>query len=197
MKRMCAFLAILLLLSTAAAAAGRSIEKKKFEFSTAFSFEYNYESEYYSYSVLNLPVRLGFFLWKGLELEPELMFTWIYENNSGWIPQHYTGYLLSGDLLYNFNKKPSSRILPFILAGYGIGNGIPYAGTVDIFYFPIHRVTTLNLGAGLKLLFGNTAALRLEYRFRKLRYKLGYAEDDLSSYTAGHHGIYLGLSLFL
>jgi opacity protein-like surface antigen len=203
MKKTIVILAVMLLLSTAAVAAVGPVEGKKFEFSTAFSFsvqKYNYGDGYTETdSIFNIPLRLGYFIWKGLEFEPELMMTSYHDKYVG--PgfsdtSHSTGWLLSGNLLYNFTLNKSPRMLPFILAGYGFGNGFPVGGNIYR-YETGAKSSCLNLGVGLKYLFGNIAALRLEYRFLggRVKYPIG---EGTGNYTDkfNQHGLFVGLSLF-
>ncbi|MGA2363016.1 MAG: outer membrane beta-barrel protein [Candidatus Aminicenantales bacterium] len=196
MKKVCVFLGVLLLLSAATSAAGSVVEGKKFEFSTAFSFEsikFGTGTDWYKVSFFNVPVRLGYFIWKGLEFEPELMLTAQHESYSGGYTYNQTGWLLSGNLLYNFKLNKSPRLLPFILAGFGFGNGVPYAGYVEK-YDVGAKATFPNLGVGLKYLFGNIAALRLEYRYRHERIKVTSEGTYVEKVTL--NGLFLGLSLF-
>jgi opacity protein-like surface antigen len=203
MKRTIVILAVMLLLSTAAAAAVGPVEGKQFEFSTGFALSiqnYNYSygaKETYTYFMI--PFRLGIFIWKGLEFEPELMLTaehYKYTEPGYSDTGHSTGYILSGNLLYNFKLNGSPRMIPFVLAGFGFGNGDLEGTDVDN-YYPIGspKTTLLNLGVGVKYMFGNIAALRFEYRFRGGRIK--YTED-LTEYTdkVNFHTFLLGLSLF-
>jgi hypothetical protein len=144
-----------------------------------------------------MPFRFGFFLWKGLEFEPELLLT--AENYKYVSPDftkkvHSTGWLLSGNMLYNFKLK-SPRLIPFILAGYGFGNGDLEGTDVDEYYGTNPKTTLLNLGAGLKYLFGNIGALRLEYRFRGGRIKYTEGTTQYSD-KVNYHMVLLGLSLF-
>ncbi len=131
MKKTIVVLAVLLLLGTAAMAAVGPVEGKKFEFSTALGFsiqKYTYDDGWKeTYTLFQVPLRFGFFLWKGLEFEPELLLAAerykVYDDTGALaVSDHETGYILSGNLLYNFKMK-SSRMIPFVLAGYGFGNG--------------------------------------------------------------------------
>lgn len=202
MKKTSAFLAALLLVSATAFAATEPVPGKKVEFSTGFAFavqKYNYGGGYKETDIyMTTPFRLGCFLWKGLELEPELMLMLSHWKVTG--PEysdsgHSTAWILSGNLLYNIQLKKSSRWIPFVLAGYGFGNGNPEATDVDVYYGDKPKTSLLNLGAGIRYTFGNVAALRFEYRFRGGHAKY---EVDLTPYkeTVNYHTILLGLSLF-
>jgi len=101
-----------------------------------------------------ISTRLGFFAGGGLEIEPELSALF----GSGFDP----AYLLNGNVSYNF--PAGSNGVPFLLAGYGIANTVPFMnvplGRVD------YMVGVLNLGAGMKIFLNEDAAIRLEYRFQ-------------------------------
>lgn len=56
-----------------------------------------------------------------------------------------------------------------------------------------YKVSTPNLGIGVKYLFGNIGALRLEYRYR--HYRINYTPDsEIDYYT--FNTVFVGLSLF-
>ena len=186
MKKALAILSVLTLVG-AAAAADRPVEGKKWEFSTAFGFEsYSYEGSMGAATILNFPVRLGYYLWKGLEFEPELKFTSYHYSGGG----SESGALFSLNLAYNFKLK-SPRLIPFVLGGYGFGDG--YAHLL-MFVEPLPdgvSATAYDFGGGIKYLFGNIAALRLEYRYTHwMSEKLGFSND----YNI--HNIFVGISLF-
>jgi hypothetical protein len=130
------------------------IKGKKFEFSTSASM-WNIKDEGETETLINLPIRIGFFIYKGIEIEPELILT---------IPEDSgeTGYIILANVSYNF--KASETLIPFILAGAGYGNGPRYFDAVWDFDM---GVTVFNFGAGIKYVVGNTAAIRIEYRFTK------------------------------
>jgi len=143
---------------------------------TSFKFSGSTESD----SVFNLPVRVGYFIWRGLEIEPEVMYTKFSGSDAG--------YLLSANLAYNF--KMSRPILPFILGGIGFGNGFTFAGIAEgdtqmnafVFHF----------GAGAKFLIGSSAAFRLEYRYTHNRLtETGFEAENLNA-----HQFLLGVSVF-
>jgi opacity protein-like surface antigen len=200
MKKTIVVLAVFLLLSAAAFAAVGPVEGKKFEFSTALGFsiqKYTYDYGWKETDTyFQVPVRVGFFLWKGLEFEPELLFIyskWKDYDDTGalWDSGHDTGYILSGNLLYNFMLKSAPRMIPFVLAGYGFGNGDLEGLDIDQ-WDDGNKTTLLNLGAGIKYLFGNIAALRLEYRFRGGQQK----ESDGYITKVQYHQVLFGIALF-
>jgi len=202
MKKISLLMAFLLVFGVAFAAS-QPVEGKKFEFSTGLSYEaysYHYTGAPAGYSdtqsYFNIPIRFGWFFWKGLELEPELMMTFYhssYNSGTGYTSSHSeTGDILSGNLLYNF-KLNKSHFVPFVLAGFGFGNAIPY-GTYAEKYESGAKTTTPNFGAGVKYVFGNIAALRLEYRYRNFRIK--YSGEDGYSEHIILNTVMLGICLF-
>ncbi len=124
----------------------------------ANSYTYHNASQGY----VALAFRPGFYpvLGLGLSVEPELAF--------GAIKGTAPAFDLSGNLLYNFGMG-YWPVVPFLEAGYGVGNGIA-------FYQPMTRergvgltgVKFLNLGGGLKIMIlGGRALLRVEYRYQQ------------------------------
>jgi hypothetical protein len=122
MRRLCVSLALLLVLGAAFAAA-QPVPGKKFELGTAIAlWSYSYENEDYSnsYTLLNVPVRFGWFFWKGLQLEPEIILTIPIGEDGGDV-----SYFLTGNLVYNdFLLKPG-RTGP--LHGFDV-RGLPVRG---------------------------------------------------------------------
>jgi hypothetical protein len=161
----------------AAEAKAQIVENKRFEFSTAASvWNIKWEGEE-NQTVFNVPVRLGFFIYKGLEIEPELLLTIPEESDS-------TGIIAVGNLVYNF--KLSGKAVPFVLGGAGYGNAYPFFCAA---FDWDDSVTVLNFGAGIKLLVGDSAALRLEYRFSQ------YSESSGGDKRTDNNFM-LGVSLF-
>ena len=184
MKKLCMFLAALVIFGVAFAAA-QPVAGKKFEFSTAVSFmSFKLDEDEDTFSYMNIPVRLGWFIWKGLEVKPELQL---------FIPMgDYEGdttYFLSGRLLYNF--KTAGKLVPFIAGGGGYGNGFPIFGILQ--GDKDTRVTAYGGGAGVRYLIGNIAAVRAEYNFVRFR-----MEDTVWDYVekGNAHRFFVGLSIF-
>ena len=191
----------MLILSSAVMAAG-PIEGKKFEFSTGFAFSsqhYNYgDGDKETWTVFQFPFRLGYFITKGLEIEPELLLTsehYKYTSTDYSKSDSSTGWILSGNLLYHFPLKNSPRWLPFVLAGYGFGNGDLEGTDVDRYYGTSPKTSLFNFGAGIKHTFGNIAALRFEYRFRIGNVKYSEGSTEYKD-KVNFHTVMLGLSLF-
>jgi len=184
MKKISALLAFLLILGVAFAAS-QPIPGKRLELGTAvhmYTYRYSTDSGSYSSTLLNVPIRLGWYFWQGLEFEPEVLAT---------IPLKGGGavsYLISANLFYNF--RTGGKIVPFIGGGAGLGNGIPYVGYVsgdkDI------NAVAIDVGGGVKYLIGDLAALRVEYRFTRDRLK--YDAGDSKNYDI--HQVFVGFSIF-
>lgn len=133
--------------------------------------------------------RLGFFVIKGLELEPEALLML----SSGSDPV----YVINANVSYNFTS--STKNVPFLLVGYGRANTVPF------FNVPLMRtdfgVGVLNLGAGMKIYLREDIALRVEYRFQSY-YGQGETTDyGYFSFTqkvdTRIHTVQFGLSVLL
>ena len=129
--------------------------------------------------------RLGFYVFKGLELEPEMVFM-----ISGASPM----YVLNGNVSYNFISAGNS--VPFLLIGYGRANTVPF------FNVPLgglgFGVNVLNLGGGMKVILNKDIAVRFEYRFQKFTGQEaipGYSSDE--QVDARIHTVQFGLSVLL
>jgi opacity protein-like surface antigen len=176
MKKLCVFLAVLLFLG-ATFAVSQPVPGKKFEFSTALSFaSMKFSGDTESYTFLSLPLRVGYYIWKGLEFEPELILMKFEGSDAA--------YNLNGNLSYNFNT--SGNFKPFVLAGAGFGNGVAYGPIVE--GDPDLNATLLNFGGGVKYVIGTSGAIRLEYR---------YTHNELAEgETVNLHQVFIGVALF-
>jgi hypothetical protein len=179
MKKLCVFLVGLLFLS-ATFAVSQPVAGKKFELGVAFSFaSFKISGGEESYTVWTLPLRVGYFVWKGLEIEPEIML------------QKFEGddlaYSLCGNLAYNF--KTSENLVPFVLAGAGIGNGFSIGPLME--GASGTSAFLLNFGGGVKYVIGNSGAIRLEYRFTH-----NHLTEDEFSENLNSHQVFIGVSLF-
>jgi hypothetical protein len=158
-------------------------QDKRFEFSTSASI---WNVKWYgdeSTTIINIPLRLGVFLFKGLELEPELSLTIPEEGED-------TGILILGNVSYNF--KASKNVFPFVLAGIGYGNAVPMLGWAwDV----EEKVIPVNFGAGIKAFVGDSAAVRVEYRFTKF-YEADQGLFKSDGDVRTHHNFLIGISLF-
>lgn len=184
------FTAILFLSVSVSGLLAQPVEGKKFEFSTSASmWNVKYKDSDETSSMTNVSLRVGIFIFKGLEIEPELFLT---------IPEdgEDTGYFVMANLAYNF--KASERLIPFILGGVGYGNGQPALSLVYR-YWEDMNVTAFNLGAGIKFIVGDSAAIRIEYRLT--RYS-GESTETYWGYTYTYeldrtdNNILVGMSIF-
>jgi opacity protein-like surface antigen len=109
--------------------------------------------------------RLGFFVFKGLELEPEALL--MLSSGSDAV------YVVNANVSYNFISL--NKGVPFLLIGYGRANTVPF------FSVPLGQtgvgVGVVNLGTGVKIYLSEDIALRLEYRFQKF-----YGQGETTSY---------------
>ena len=185
MKKVCVFLAVLLFLG-ATFALSQPVPGKRFELGTSVSF-YSVKYEYAdgftnSWTVLSVPIRFGWFVWKGLEVEPELILT---------IPmgkdRSATAHFLQANVAYNF--ETSGKFVPFIGGSAGFGNGIPNMG-----WSSGDKATAFGALAGVKYLLGNIAAIRAEYRLFWYNWK-DFVNPDFDE-TGTVHQILIGLSVF-
>lgn len=160
-----------------------NITKKNYnlELSTAVSFGLKIEpwiDNSLKTLILNIPARVGFFIEKNIEIEPEIGF--IFENSDS---SFNTNILLLGNLSYNLNNY--SHLTPFILIGVGIIR-IPVEYSID---FEERTKTNFakNIGVGLKWLITERVALRIEYRL------INYKENADNIF---YNNISLGFSHF-
>ncbi len=186
MKKIAIFVSLAVLLG-ATAAQGQIRLHKKFELGTAFSFQ-SMHQEGWDSTWWNFPFRLGYFLTNWLEVEPEVILskTDYYDD----YPNEWS-YLANLDVLAHFSV--SGRVLPFVLAGAGFGNGVPARGFV--IGSSEQRATVLNFGAGLKVFVVSFGAIRVEYRFT--RFSVTYPSyPEAETTKGGMHQIFLGVSVF-
>jgi len=192
---------VLLILALAIPAAAQDL-KNKVELSVGGAFQawtetFNNNSE--SVHFFNIPIRVGYFLTRDVEVEAEGILS-LYDREWSGVDGGEWTVMASANALYNFTIPTSPHIRPFVLAGVGITDSYspPLAGTFpfgDISYGPGNERSTrtvLNLGAGLKTMVGDHAAFRVEYRFQR------FPEDEdqwLPGWNA--HSIQMGASLFL
>jgi opacity protein-like surface antigen len=179
MKRSGAFLAILLFLGVTFASS-QAVPGKRFELSTAFSFSsLKTSGGSDSQTYLIIPLRVGYYIWKGLEFEPELTLV-DFEYGD-------TAFNLSGN--FSYNLKTAGPWVPFVLAGAGFGNGFGVGPLVE--GATSINATLLNFGAGLKYVLGRSAALRLDYRYTHNRLsKSGLIQN------VNIHQVFIGAALF-
>jgi hypothetical protein len=183
MKKLVAFMALLFLAGGAFASA-QVVPGLKFELGTSVSYynlKFDNDSENIDY--LNVPVRFGWYVWNGFEIEPEVQF---------FIPMQeggQTAYFLQAHLLYNFSL--AGKIVPFLGGGVGVGNGLPFYGVIE---GGTDYKTFGFIGmAGLKFMIGKAAAIRLEYRFNRFSWDNPLA---LEKEWGTLHNVLVGVSVF-
>jgi hypothetical protein len=142
-----------------------------------------------SSSAVLISPRLGFYVFRGLEIEPEIICMF----GSGGDPV----YVMSGNISYNFISH--GKGVPFILVGYGIANTIPMFGVP---FSPTgFRIDVLNAGAGVKAYLMEDVALRLEYRFQKFMgdgASINYGYYSVSQHVDTRiHTVQFGFSVLL
>jgi hypothetical protein len=190
MKRFGVSAAVFLVLACLAAgsASGQPVPGKRFELGTAVSWYHTSQGwggvTVDSYTNLNIPLRFGWFVWKGLELEPEVTAIIPLESGDGGVT-----FYCEFKVVYNF--KPAGKLVPFLGGSTGWGNGLPKRGAIA----GSGNATTMADGllAGVKYVIGKRIALRAEYRFGIYSWK-----DTEAMYKEGgtlHNGN-VGVSLF-
>ena len=161
---------------------GAKKEKKyKWEFSIAASLYYEPEDVIKDTLMISIPARIGYFLTRNIEIEPELNF--ILENSDSTLnSETKTVFLIN--LAYNFNT--SSHIMPFFLFGAGI---ISYPPDAWIPIIEPKNITSsaFDAGAGIKWFVAKKVAMRIEYRF------ISYDGREATT----RHNLFIGISIFL
>jgi|GEM_PF-1090467 len=170
------------------------LKKGQMELSLSAAFMGIQESGEDFSSAFNLSTRLGYFLSKEFELEPEIIF-------SSYGGDGNPGIILSGNLLCNLHLQKQFGGFPFFLAGLGWANSLHYFNQMN-FGEVDRNYTILNLGVGVKSLIGKSAALRMEYRFQRFyAEKIEYWGQFAGHYTydpsLSYHNFMMGLSVFL
>ena len=160
------------------------IKGKKFEFSTSASMWVIKDEYGEDEIVINLPIRLGYYVFKGLEIEPEIFYS-IHDAEDD-------GFLILVNLSYNFTL--AEKVIGFVLGGGGFGNSSQYFTVVNDEGIII---SAINFGIGLKLLVGNSAAIRIEYRYTKYSGEVWRA-IPMMYYRIDRKvsNIYVGISIF-
>lgn len=165
------------------------VDKGDKELSAAASFAH---LKYGDSSLLTfrLAGRLGFFISDHFEIEPEFAIGKVGEDLFDGEGSLEMGYVLSCNLAYHFT--PDQKRVPFILAGFGLSNAMPFFHNVVTTGMKDRTYKVINAGAGIKLFTGKCFAVRLEYRFQ--HFFAGGGELDIK-YTY-HYGL-VGISVFL
>lgn len=159
------------------------VETRKWEFSISAYLDIE-RYRYYNYPIklttISIPLRIGYFLTKTFEIEPEI--NCIFTSSEYY---HESRAFFLANLAMNFNS--SSHVVPFILWGAGIKC---FRWSYDTELQPDHYSETkgaLNAGAGLKWFAAKRFAFRIEYRF------FYYDENDVN---ITHHKALVGISIF-
>lgn len=175
---------------------GQSMENKlkkiRWEFSIAASLDakrLSSESPYFNYKIktttITIPARIGYFLTKNIEMEPEINFI------HTWSSSYSETQAL---LLFNaaFNLINPTRVVPFVLFGAGMINVWRSASWEMI--EPERPEFAWNVGAGFKFFISQKVAFRIDYRY--LSYSLDYIVDGSQKDSYTHHKILLGLAFY-
>jgi hypothetical protein len=180
---------VVLACGTAARAEEPLLHKGKVELSTAATLSVLSDRvEDQSTTIITVPVRAGYFITRNLALEGELALSHIsYDSDST------TGVLFQGFAVYHLNPDPKSPVVPFLLVGGGLGNGVDSVNGV-IFVTDV-TTTLLSAGAGIKGFVGERAALRLEYRFTRTAYDEEF-DGFREAQRLHNHRVFAGISLF-
>lgn len=181
----------LFVLSLPFQAASAQIYKKDVEFSVAASFQAHvYKNE--TVHLLNMPLRVGVFITPEVEVELEGILT-VLDEDLVLGDKADVGFIVSGNLCYNF--QVTQKVIPFILAGYGLTNTEPWANTFITYGADDVTLGVFNLGGGFKFPVGKSSAFRVDYRFQDFS---GEREEYRRTYEIDFqiHSMQFGLSLF-
>jgi hypothetical protein len=192
MRRLTIIISVLLLGGTSGYT--QTLDGKKIELSVSGSYQSSSfeagSSSGSSSGVVYLTPRIGFFLVRGLEFEPEASVV---------LGSGQSSYILNGNLAYNFPIR--QKDLFFLLAGYGFSNAVPLFNGIPVGYGGnSSSFGVLNLGAGLKVRATEDVALRLEFRHQRFE-----GTQDGSLYIGGSsvaisyrvNTVAFGFSIFL
>ena len=107
---------------------------------------------------VTLAIRPGFYIMEGLSIEPEAFW--------GVAKTSHPELNYSGNLSYGYGMG-HNMVVPFVLAGYGAGNGVPFNQPISRSATFMTGIRFFNAGAGLKVMaIGGRALFRLEYRYQ-------------------------------
>jgi len=181
-----------LLAALVPAAQAQPREGKTRELSVSGSYQRYSSGSSSSSSAFLISPRLGIFVHRGFEIEPEVLLMFA---------TGATVYVLNGNVSYNFVGE--GKAVPFLLLGYGIAN------TVPLFNIPTTKVEysvgVLNVGAGVKAFLTEDIALRFEYRYQNFSGDGGTTNYSFSGYSYSItrkidvrlHTVQFGLSVLL
>lgn len=141
--------------------------------------------------MVNLPLRVGYFVSEGWELEAEAIVS-IREDIFDLARRTRLMWVLSANSLHHVATRSSVR--PFLLVGAGLSDAstAPLGNVVLVSDISDSIRGVFNLGIGCKALVGSRSALRVEYR---LQYYPSDVGEDLIGFTS--HTLQAGVSLFV
>lgn len=123
------------------------------------------------HSQISLAARPGFFVIQGLSVEPELAWAGF----KGQAP----ALSVSGNLSYNYGMGYNTFV-PFVLVGYGAGNGFPFYQPIQKDATYLSAITFLNAGCGLKIMaLGGRSLIRVEYRYQAFKADLQGVKENV------------------
>ena len=148
----------------------------------------SFSSTMESQGFIAVMLRPGVYATSALVIEPEIFFTSA--------ERQLPAYSISGNLAYNF-PIADSHITPFVLAGYGIGNGVPAFERLIFRSSDKLDIPVLNAGAGVHVFITDRVAFRAEYRYQR------YTQDQSTGGTIyystkstyRYHNIFFGFSV--
>jgi hypothetical protein len=152
------------------------------------SVSLNYTSyENYSIRVISIMPSLGFFVIPKLALEPRFLL--LHESTSHSVLPDYsaTDFGAIFNVVYHFEGKGESDIVPFIFGGLGFVTHSGDVGGAD-------QVTMVlpDIGGGFKVFFTNEATMRAELFYQRVFNAHGWKDVD-----ADELGIRAGVSIFV
>ncbi|MHA1228743.1 MAG: outer membrane beta-barrel protein, partial [Candidatus Hodarchaeales archaeon] len=114
-----------------------------------------------SVTTLAIPLRLGYFLSEKIEVEPEVLYSHLFQKNSSSTEASFM-------MNFVYNLRLFSPLTFFILGGNGL---IVSSANIENIR-ESHKDLAFNGGSGLRLFVSKTAALRIEYRIIYHAHKL-------------------------
>jgi hypothetical protein len=134
-------------------------------------------SDYYedteNWIYLSLGVSAGFYIIKGLSIEPE------FDINSyadGW------SVTILGNLCYTFNL-PQNNIYPYVKVGYGLSNEPTNSDYDSNGLFEDLNLKTINAGVGLKFMYYPRIEFKTEINYRSLTGSKTFYQGTPDSYS--------------
>ncbi len=117
-----------------------------------------------------LAFRPGLFVLPGLSLEPEIAWA-AFRGQSPAVNA-------SGNISYSYGMGYNTFV-PFVLVGYGAGNGFPFYQPLQKDATYLSAITFLNAGGGLKIMvLGGRSLVRIEYRYQAFKADIhGFKEN--------------------